>query len=145
LSIKIERSALLEYPAEYIYDLVNDIEAYPEFLKDCKSARIIEHEDDFMVAELILKKAGLELAFTTRNTLEAGEKISLSLVEGPFKNFSGYWEFTSLGADASRVSITLDFEIKNSLASRLLGKLLESVVNELIDSFSKRAKKLHGD
>ena len=142
MSIKIERSALLEYPAKHIYDLVNDIEAYPEFLKDCKDAKIIEQADSFMVAKLILKKAGLELAFTTKNSLEIGEKISLSLVDGPFKNFSGYWKFTNLGDHASKVSFTLDFEIKNGLASRLIGKLLESTVNELIDSFANRAKNL---
>ena len=95
MSIKIERSALLAHSAIHIYELVNDVEAYPEFIKDCKDVKIIEQGNDFMIAKLILKKAGLELNFTTKNSLEIGKKISLSLVDGPFKNLNGYWEFAS--------------------------------------------------
>ena len=102
MSIKIERSALLAHSAIQIYELVNDVEAYPEFIKDCKDVKIIEQGNDFMIAKLILK-AGLELNFTTKNSLEIGKK-SHCLVDGPFKNLNGYWEFASLGSDASKVS-----------------------------------------
>ena len=119
MSIKIERSALLAHSAIQIYELVNDVEAYPEFIKDCKDVKIIEQGNDFMIAKLILKKAGLELNFTTKNSLEIGKKISLSLVNG-FKNLNGYWEFASLGSDASKVSLFLEFEINNGLASKLV-------------------------
>ena len=143
MSIKIERSALLAHSAIQIYELVNDVEAYPEFIKDCKDVKIIEQGNDFMIAKLILKKAGLELNFTTKNSLEIGKKISLSLVDGPFKNLNGYWEFASLGSDASKVSLFLEFEINNGLASKLVGKLLESTANDLIDLFADRANDLY--
>ena len=79
----IERSALLSHSAEQIFDLVADIERYPEFLEGCVGADILEREGDTVTASLRLSKAGISHGFTTCNTLQRPQRMTLTLVEGP--------------------------------------------------------------
>ena len=78
----IERSALLPHPAEQVFDLVADIERYPEFLDGCVGAEIHERGDEIVTATLMLSRAGISHGFTTRNTMQRPERIELALVDG---------------------------------------------------------------
>ena len=64
----IERSALLPYAAEQVFDLVADIERYPEFLPGCVDASILERQENTVTARLTLSRAGISQSFTTCNT-----------------------------------------------------------------------------
>ncbi len=136
----IERSALLMQPAEHMFDLINDVEAYPEFMRGCEKAVVIEHSDTIMVAQLSVKKAGLRQSFTTRNELSRPESISMTLVEGPFSRFAGQWRITPLSEQASKVALQLDFDISSGLASKALEQLFKSVADDLVGAMSARAE-----
>ena len=87
----IERSALLAHPVEQVFDLVADIERYPEFLKGCVGADILKRDDDEVTATLRLSRAGISHGFTTHNTMQRPHRIDLALVDGPFSHFAGHW------------------------------------------------------
>lgn len=140
----IKRSALVRHSAEQMFDLINDIERYPDFMQGCKAARVISKSDNTLEGELTLAKAGMQQTFTTRNALHRPERIDMELVSGKFKNFSAHWQFQPLGRDACKVSLHMDFEFDSALVDFAAGKLFSSVANDQVDSLVTRADQLYG-
>ncbi len=140
----IRRSALLMHSAEQMYQLVNDVESYPEFMEGCAGAEVVEQGDGFMVARLDLKRGKLQYSFTTRNTLHTSQAITMGLVEGPFKTLSGGWVFTALTEQACKVSLALQFEFNGMTTGLASSGLFKGVANNLLDAVVKRAEWLYG-
>lgn len=140
----INRSALVEYSAEQMFDLVNAIEHYPEFMQGCVSARVLSQSDTELVGELRLSKAGISQQFTTRNTLHRPQRIEMSLVEGGFKNFAATWTFDALTEHACKVSLAMDFEFKSGLMDFAAEKLFSSSANNQVDAIVQRAHEVYG-
>ena len=141
---EIHRSAMLPYPAESMFDLVNDIKAYPEFMDGCVGAQILQEEGNTIDARLYLKKGFFKQQIRTRNINTYGRAIDLELLEGPLTNFKGRWEFVTVSPESCKVSLTISFSIKASVANIGLSKLLGIVSNSLVDAIADRAKKLYG-
>ena len=78
----VQKSALVKFSAQQMFDLVNDIEDYPQFLPWCSGSRIIKREDDIVEAELDIAKGGFKKSFSTRNRIDKGGKITVSLLNG---------------------------------------------------------------
>lgn len=138
----IQRSALVPFAAEAMYQLVNDIEAYPQFMDGCVGAQILARSDDSIEARLDLAKSGLRYSFTTRNRLYPHERIELTLVEGPFNAFAGTWSFRSLGEHASKMELHLEFEMSGRLLSFAARKMFDGIANQMVDALVKRAHQL---
>ena len=138
----IERSALMPFSAEQMYELVNDVERYPQFLPWCGGSKLIETSETKMIASVTIKKAGIEQSFTTENILEAGRKIQMNLKEGPFESLTGYWEFQPLMENACKISFRVEFQMKVGMLSVILGPIFEQIASTMVDSFCKRAKQV---
>ena len=136
----IQRSALLPYPASHLYELVNRVEHYPEFLPWCSGATILSESEHEMCARLDIAKAGVSQSFTTRNTLVPGERIARQLVDGPFSDFRGVWEFKALSDSACKITLDLHFEYAGALVKATLGPLFNQAANAMVDAFCQRAK-----
>src|SRR4051794_2785778 len=98
---QVRGSALLPYSTTQVFDLVNDIESYPEFLPWCSEAKIVQDEERQIVAELTIRKGGVGERFTTRNLIDRPKSIELELVQGPFRSLSGLWRVAGLAAPGS--------------------------------------------
>ena len=140
----INRSSLLPYRAGQLFDLVNDIEAYPRFMDGCVGAQVLRQEEGLVEARLDLSKGGVSHSFSTRNRMVDAEHISLELVEGPFDQFGGRWEFTPLGDSACKVSLSLHFNTNNAVLGAAAARLFDSATNNLVSAVEKRAKELYG-
>ena len=127
-----------------MFDLVNDIEAYPEFMDGCVGAQILLVEDDKIEAMLDLKKGIFRKQIITRNINNRGSAIDLELLKGPLKEFSGRWEFESVDYNCCKVSLVIKFSIGGSIADIGLSKLLDSVTNSLVDAVVERARSIYG-
>lgn len=141
----IERSALVPYSAEQMYRLVDDIESYPEFMHGCQDAQVLERTEHEVVGRLTLGMAGIRQTFTTRNRLQPGESMELSLVEGPFREFSALWEFKPLAPGACRVTLSMRFSFSGGLMGLALEKLFNRSANTLVDDMVRRAGQLYGE
>ncbi len=141
---RVERSALVLHTAEEMFDLINDVEAYPQFLPWCASVDLIRCEETELVATLHLAKAGLKYSFTTRNRLERPEKMTIELVEGPFASLSGVWTFTPLSAEACKVHLDLSFDFSGRLTGMAMSKVFNQVATTLVEAFVSRADKVYG-
>ena len=89
----ITRSSLVMYTPDQMFDLVNDVEAYPSFLPWCRDSKIISKNDKVICATLDIAKGGIHHEFSTRNTLQHGESIRIELIDGPFRHLEGFWQF----------------------------------------------------
>ncbi|MEO1204613.1 MAG: type II toxin-antitoxin system RatA family toxin [Pseudomonadota bacterium] len=141
----VSRTALVPYTAARMYALVDDVEAYPEFLPWCSGAEVLERSDAHVVARVDMRRAGLTRSFTTRNSLEPGESISLELVGGPFSHLSGDWTFEPLGDAGSKVTLKLEFDFESRALDALLGLFFEDTLNSMVDAFTRRAAQVYGE
>lgn len=140
----INRSALVMHSAEQMFNLVNDVARYPEFLQGCKATRVIAEGEDFIEASMVLAKAGFEQAITTRNTLVRPQSMEMKLVDGPFSKFKGVWRFQALSSEACKVSLELEFEVSNRLAGAALSAVFKQVASSMVDAFVARGKQVYG-
>ncbi len=139
----IQRSALVTYSASQMYALVADVERYHEFLPWCRLVSVLSHEGDQVLARMDIAKGPIHKSFTTRNTMHRDQQIDLSLVEGPFKHLQAYWRFADLGADGSRVSLDMEFEISTRVLRVTLAPVFSEIANSMVDAFCKRAKTVY--
>ena len=147
---QIERSALVPHAPVEVFDIIMDLERYPEFLPWCDQAQVLEAEPDSVVAALRVSAKGISESFTTRNRAVPHKRIELELVQGPFEHFVGVWQLQALGdgsdAVGCRVSLSLDFEFAGPL--RLLGRpianRLGKAADKILDAFCARAAELAG-
>lgn len=141
---QVRRSALLPYSATQVFDLVRDIERYPEFLPWCSAAQIVSDQAEEVIAELTIMKGRISERFTTRNVLAYPDSIELELVHGPFKRLAGIWRFTALAALGSKVELELDFEMSRSLIQKTLGIIFAHAAGTMVDAFCARARAVYG-
>lgn len=140
----INRTALVEYSAEQMFALVNDIGKYPEFMQGCLAAKVISSNELELVGQLTLSKAGLSQTFTTRNQLEFPSHIEMRLEEGNFSRFSSAWDFEPLSESACKISLSMEFEFGLGLMDFAGGSLFNSSASNLVDAVVKRAELLYG-
>ena len=127
------------HSADMMFDLVNDIESYPQYMDGCQAATVLARTEQEIVARLDLARAGIKQSFTTRNILSRPDKIELSLEEGPFKRLQGHWQFEALTESACKVSLILEFEFKSGIAQLAGSKLFSRVANNLVAATTERA------
>lgn len=141
---QVNRSALVTYSAAQMYDLVNNVAAYPEFLPGCVGSKVIDLKNNVMTASVDVSKAGVKKTFTTTNTLSVNQSIDMQLLDGPFKKLQGGWQFVALDEQACKISLVLDFEFSNKLAEMAFGKVFKDLVNNMVKAFTERAKVVYG-
>ena len=140
----VQKSALVKFSAMQMFDLVDDIESYPEFLPWCSGSRILKREDNIVEAELNISKAGFKKSFATRNKSDGHGKLFMKLLDGPFSSLEGVWDFMPLREDASKISLDLEFEINGTFASLAFGAVFNQICNTMVTSFTDRAKQIYG-
>ncbi|MDA7989518.1 MAG: RnfH family protein [Gammaproteobacteria bacterium] len=138
---RVARSALVMHAAEEMYALVGDIESYPAFLPWCESAAVLARDEREQLARVDIAYRGVRRSFTTRNRLTPFARIEMELVEGPFSELSGAWNFSALREDACRASLDLRFEV-SGVMRRALTPVFEHIAGTLVDSFVRRADSL---
>ncbi|MEO5560769.1 MAG: type II toxin-antitoxin system RatA family toxin [Dokdonella sp.] len=143
--IQIRRHALVRHTPERMFDLVNDVEAYPTRFGWCAAGQILERDGDLaLTARLDLRFAGLTQSFTTRNTLERPQRLHIHLVDGPLRALEGDWTFKALGDDGCRIALALDFDYAGLLGGSALRLGFQGLANRMVDDFCTAANKTYG-
>ncbi|HBY6283819.1 TPA: type II toxin-antitoxin system RatA family toxin [Klebsiella pneumoniae] len=140
---QISRTALVPFSAEQMYQLVNDVKSYPDFLPCCTGSRVLEFGPTQMTAAVDVSKAGISKTFTTRNTLTSNQSILMSLVDGPFKKLIGGWKFIPLSPEACKIEFHLDFEFTNKLIEMAFGRIFKELAANMVQAFTSRAKEVY--
>jgi ribosome-associated toxin RatA of RatAB toxin-antitoxin module len=143
---EIIKEALVPYSPEAMFSLVTDIESYPLFLPWCPKVQIHEHialnENTAQTdATLFVQKGFIKFSFRTKNTNKNRESIEMHLIEGPFQELQGTWEFTPLGDshDACKIKFSLSYVFSNRALDMTLNPLMQKLADSFLDAFSTRA------
>ena len=141
----VHKSVLLNYTAEQMYTLVENMESYPCFLPWCNSVDVVRDDvNHTAIATISLNFCGIKQSFTTCNTNTAPTSIQMKLVRGPFSKLDGRWTFTALNERQCRVELHLNYDFSHFFLEKLVGPVFDIVSNSLVDSFCERAKKIYG-
>lgn len=140
----VKRSAQIPYSAAEMFQLVDAIEDYPQFLPWCKSSKILSRTEDEVRATLILSGGGFQKSFSTCNRLQHGKMIEIKLLDGPFKHLEGFWLFQPIELNGCEISLDLEFEFAGKLLGLAFAPVFNQVANSLVDAFIKRAHSIYG-
>ncbi|MFZ5608619.1 MAG: type II toxin-antitoxin system RatA family toxin [Pseudomonadota bacterium] len=135
---------VLPYTPEQMFDLIADVERYPEFLPWCIGARVISRSESAMLADLIIGFKVFRERFTSRVHLERPGHIHVSYIRGPLKYLRNDWRFSPCQENGCIVDFFVDFEFKNRLFEKLVGALFSEATRRMIDAFEARALSLYG-
>ena len=140
----VEKSVLIERTVCQMFELVDRVEDYPQFLPWCGGTELIERTETKTAARLHINYHGIKAHFATENAKEAPKWMDIRLREGPFRHLDGQWRFTPLGERACKIEFRLQYEFSNRLLEKALGPVFHHIANTFIDSFVKRANQLYG-
>jgi len=126
-----------------MFELVNNIDDYSQFLNWCDSSSILNQSDNQITASVQINQGGIKQSFSTLNTLTPYTSIEMQLLDGPFDELSGEWRFETHGENASKVHLTLQFKFKSMLIDMALSPIFKSIANSQLDAFVARAKYIY--
>lgn len=138
----VKRTMLVPYSQQQMYDLVNNVEDYRQFVPACEKSQILSRDQDKLRATLTFTRSGVSKSFTTLNLLQPQKMIEIRLVDGPFQQLEGFWRFEPK-TTGSQVSLDLEFEFSNKLLAMMFGPVFHQVTSTLVDVFYKRAQEVY--
>ena len=134
----------MPYACEVVFEVVDQIDAYSEFLPWCAESQVLHRTEMEVIATLVLAKSGIRQSFTTKNQLIRPNAIGLSLVDGPFKQLEGVWAFDALGDAGCKISLDMRFEFSSKLMDQTFGRVFGVAADRMVDAFTARLDDLHG-
>ena len=141
----IHKSAIVLHPVQKMFQLVDSVENYPQFLPWCGSTQIIERDNDKTIASIEINYTGLRQTFTTENTKKQNQEMIIKLIDGPFKSLSGQWFFKNLDKDSCQIELKLEYEFSNVILEKLISPVFNMIANTFIDEFIKEANRRNND
>jgi coenzyme Q-binding protein COQ10 len=136
--------------AEQMFDLVADVERYPEFVPLCQSLKIRQrtpHPDgtEVVVADMVVSFKLVRETFTSQVTLDRPNlKILVEYLQGPFSSLENRWVFEPSGDDACDVGFFIAYEFKSRMLAMLMGAMFDTAFSRLSAAFEKRADVIYG-
>ncbi|MBV8169128.1 MAG: type II toxin-antitoxin system RatA family toxin [Alphaproteobacteria bacterium] len=135
---------VLPYAPEQLYNLVADIERYPEFLPWCLAAKIRKREGRTIHADLMIGFRMVRERFTSRVDLDPPRRIDVAYAEGPFKFLNNHWEFNAAPNGGCEIDFFVEFEFRNRVLQKLIEVLFHEAVRRMVSAFEGRARALYG-
>lgn len=144
----VEKSVLIEHSAQEMFDLVDRVEDYPQFLPWCGRTELICRDAGKTAATLHINYRSVKTQFTTENEkTTAGPPLTMKirLVDGPFKRLEGAWRFLPLAEHACKIEFVLAYEFSSRLFEKIIGPVFSGIANTFVDAFVKRAAAIYGN
>lgn len=140
----VKKSVLIEHSSQQMFDLVDRVEDYPQFLPWCSLTRCIFRDDTRTIATLHINYRSVKSHFTTENNKESPSSMNITLVDGPFRRLDGMWHFKPLAAHACKIEFQLSYEFSSKMFEKVIGPVFSQIANTFVDAFVKRAYDVHG-
>jgi ribosome-associated toxin RatA of RatAB toxin-antitoxin module len=140
----VKKSVIVTHPPEKIFRLVADIENYPKYLPWCTQAVIREQTEHEVVGAVYIEYLKVKTYFVTRNINFPYSKIDMQLVEGPFKELAGSWNFLPLGEHGCKVEFSLEYKFSNYFVEKIIGPVFNYISKNIVECFIQQANKQYG-
>ena len=139
----VNKSVLVPYSAQQMFDLVARAEDYPKFIPWCAGAKIVGGTPDAPIVRLDINYHGVRAHFTTANQNSPPGRIVIELREGPFRHLDGTWQFRALAPAACKVELDLRYDFATPVLEALVGPVFNHIAKTFIDAFVKRAESVY--
>ena len=139
----VNKSVLVPYSDHQMFELVDRVELYPQFLPWCGGTRVIEQGENVKTARIEIDYHGIRAHFTTDNANRPPESIVITLRDGPFRHLHGEWRFRALGEVGCKVELALAYEFAAHLLDKAIGPVFSHIANTFIDAFVRRAEHVY--
>lgn len=137
---EIRHSAIIARPPARVFEIINDVEHYPQFLPWCTHAQVLSRSEREIVATIGVRQGPLHGEFTTRNELEPDRRIVMRLVRGPFRTLEGEWTLSPIGENGCRAELRMRFAFRNPLSALLFEQKFAETMVSLVDAFVARSR-----
>src|SRR5574340_743419 len=139
----VEKIVLVPHSAEQMFNLVDRVEEYPEFLPWCGGASVSELDGTTVHATVHINYHHIKQHFTTENVRTPPHEIDITLQDGPFQHLDGSWRFIALSDSACKIEFRLRYELSSKLLEKLVGPVFHHIANSFVDAFIQRAEKVY--
>lgn len=136
---------LLPYTPEQLFDLVADVERYPEFLPWCVGVRVRERRGNMLVADMLIGFKMVRERFTSKVIFDRSRRIDVSYAEGPFRYLNNHWEFIPQPDGRTLIDFCVDFEFRSRMLQKVIEVLFNEAVKRMVAAFEGRARQLYGE
>ena len=135
---------VMPYTPRQMFDLVAEVDRYPEFLPWCIGARILRRQDNMLFADLIIGWKVLREKFSSKVVLDEPTKVHFDYMNGPLKYLHGDWRFIEHESGGTLVEFQVDFEFKSRALAAIMGGVFSELVHRMVGAFEARARSLYG-
>jgi ribosome-associated toxin RatA of RatAB toxin-antitoxin module len=139
--VTIKKIAIVPHPSAKLFELVDNVEDYPDFLPWCGDAKVIARTNEITRATILINYKGVKQSFTTENVKTYPKQMLIKLIDGPFKKLEGRWQFIEIEADACRIELELHYEFSSIILDKLISPVFNMIANTFIDNFVAQANK----
>jgi len=146
---QFKTSRQVQHSAANMFDLVADVERYPEFVPLCQSLKIRsrgkQDGHDVITATMTVAYKMLRESFTTRIVLDRAQcEILVSYIDGPFKHLENVWAFQPTGERSCEVVFRISYEFRSRILQSLMGAAFDRAFRKFADAFEERADVIYG-
>ena len=134
---------VLPFTREQLFDLVCDVERYPEFLPWCTATRVVSRDGDDMVADMVIGYKAFRERFTSHVHMDRPYRLDVTYSKGPFHYLNNHWLFEPYGEDQCVIDFYVDFEFRSKLLRKAVGVVFNEAVQRMVSAFEKRARQLY--
>jgi len=134
----------LPFTQEQLFNLVADVERYPEFLPWCLAVRMKKREETMLEADLVIGFKMFRESFTSRVDLERPQRIDVTYLSGPLKYLNNHWRFFPV-EEGCIIDFYVNFEFRSRVFQSLVGALFNEAVSRMVRAFEARAHALYGE
>ncbi|MBC7280456.1 type II toxin-antitoxin system RatA family toxin [Hoeflea sp.] len=145
-----ETTRIVPHSPRQMFDLVADVERYPEFLPLCEALSVRERKErdgkTLLIVEMTVGYKAIRETFATQDLLKPEElEIDVKYLDGPFKYLDNKWSFEPHGDGGCQVRFFIDYEFKSRMLGMLMGSMFDRAFRMFSEAFEKRAQAIYGD
>lgn len=140
----IRHFSFVPYSVEQMFNLINDINSYNEFIPGCNTINIIKKNNNELVAEIVPIHNGIIRSIITHNVFVKNKSIVIFLIESPFKYFYGRWRFFPVSKNNSHIEYISYYEFQSIIIEKMCNYVFQEMYNNIIEIFTARAHQIYG-
>jgi len=140
----VHKTTTLPHSAEQMFELVNDVEKYPDFLPWCKAVHVKSRDKKKVKATVNIAKSSYQQSFASLLRLQKDKAVEMHLLEGPFDKFKVSWVFEPVSDTQSKVIFDLDYKFSSRIVGMVAGKAIADIAETLLGFVCQRADAIYG-
>ena len=142
---RIYKEEYINIDVSTIFNLINDIENYPNFLPWCTKTEVETPSNNIVIGKIYISKSFIKWNFSTKNYIDENKSIKLEFVDGPFDALDGKWLFTPTDDHNTKVSLEINYKFKSKLIEVSIEPIFTTIMNSILQSFVQEAFKIKYD